>query len=269
MGTTAHPPRRRGRGRLTATLIAAGGLVACALGPGDPARPADPRSYQATALAGSYIQLVDEVGERIPASYIPFGQAACDDGRDNDVDGMPDAGDGDCVGVDDANERLPGLQPYAPATLPLTVDAEGVIAVDPSDLVMPQSEWCTQVGDDTPWCAGVTLRGTGPEQSGLYFTGTTPVLPLPVTIEIEALSGFPGGFGDRCAIRDIDSLLAGPYDPVTGVATLRTTDLAVDRATGCGAWTEGVNRVLGLPTTGNSTLVLTIVDDTGAPLRVD
>jgi hypothetical protein len=248
-----------GRG---AALLAAGLVAGCL------ATPANPGPFTGTAQPGSYIALVDEAGATIPASYVDFGRPACADGRDNDADAVADLGDTGCVDADDANERLPGLQAYVPSTLPMTVNPSGVIVVEPTDLVVQQREYCFDAGTGTPWCTGITLRGSGPTRRGTIETDSTLTLPVPITIAMEAVSGFPSGFGDDCVIPHIESVLVGSYDEQTGTAELHMSGVPVEQAPDCGTWTASVNAALGLPTTGGSTLVVTLLDPAGEPLQL-
>lgn len=248
-----------GRG---AALLAAGLVAGCL------ATPANPGPFTATALPGSHIALVDETGATIPASYVDFGRPACADGRDNDVDGVADLGDAGCVNAEDANERLPGLQAYVPSTLPVTVNPSGVIVVDPTALVVQQREYCFDAGTGAPWCTGITLQGSGPVRRGMIETDSTLTLPVPITIAMETVSGFPSGYGDGCVIPHIDAVLVGSYDEQTGTAELHMSGVPVERAPDCGVWTDSVNAALGLPANGGATLVVRLLDAAGEPLRL-
>jgi hypothetical protein len=262
-----------GRGFL---LLAAGALLAlgtgCAEWPGRPPRPADrpvvanPGRFTATAGPGSFLELVDSEGTPIAASHVDFGRPACSDGKDNDLDGGIDAGsDSQCVGADDANERLDGLQPAVASTLPLTVSRNGTIVVDPTELVVQQREYCFDAGE--LWCTGITLRGAGPRRLG-RITGSSVTIPIPITIKLDALTGFPG-FDSDCEIPYIDSVFSGRNDDANaGTVRLATRDVPVAAAADCGPWTDQVNAVLGLPTVGRSVIELTIANANGDPIQL-
>jgi hypothetical protein len=262
-----------GRGVL---LLAVGALLAlgtgCAQWPGQPPRPADrpvvtnPGRFTATAGPGSFLELVDSEGTPIAASHVAFGRPACADGKDNDLDGAPDAGsDRQCVGAEDANERLDGLQPAVASTLPLDVGRNGTIVVDPTRLVVQQREYCFDAGE--LWCTAITLRGAGPRRLG-RITGSSLTVPIPITIELDALTGFPD-FGSDCEIPYIDSVFSGRnYDESAGTVRLATSDVPVAAAADCGPWTEEVNSVLGLPTVGDSVIELTIANRNGDPIQL-
>jgi hypothetical protein len=257
--------RRAGRwGTRGLAVVAAGFAAAGCLAP-----PTNPGPFTATATVGSHLELVDEHGDVIPASHVDFGGPACADGRDNDVDGRADLADRGCAGADDANERVPGLQEHVPTTVPITVKPSGVIVVRPTEMVVQQREYCLDAGTGTPWCVGITLQGAGPARYGSIETDGILTLPLPITIAMEAVSGFPTGFGPDCVIPYIDSAFTGPYDEATGVATLEVSGVPVDRAPDCGDWTAQVNAALGLPATGTSMVVGTVLNADGEPLQVE
>jgi hypothetical protein len=226
----------------------------------------NPGRFTATAGPGSFLELVDGEGTPIPASHVDFGRPACADGKDNDLDGGVDAGsDPQCVGPGDANERLDGLQPAVASTLPIIVRRDGTVVVDPTDLVVQQREYCFDAGD--LWCTGITLRGAGPSRRG-RITGSRVTIPIPITIKLDALTGFPG-FDSDCEIPYIDSVFSGAnYDETAGTVRLATSDVPVAPAADCGPWTEQVNAVLGLPTVGRSVIELTITNHNGDPIQL-
>jgi hypothetical protein len=250
-------------------VLALGG---CARWPGRPPVPADlpsvtnPGRFTGTAGTGSFLELVDGEGAPIPASHVDFGRPACADGKDNDLDGDRDVGsDPQCAGADDANERLDGLQPAVPSTLPLGVRRNGTIVVDPTDLVIQQREYCLDIGEI--WCTGITLRGAGPSRRG-FINGSRVTIPIPITIKLDALTGFPG-FDPNCEIPHIESVFTGDdYDEATGTVTLTTSNVPVAPAADCGPWTDQINAVLGLPTVGRSVIELTIVNESGEPIQL-
>jgi hypothetical protein len=258
-----HRPFLR-RAAALAALAAVGVTAGCLPEP----RPTNHGQFTGEALPGSFLELVDGNGAPIPASNVDFGRPACGDGKDNDVDGLADAADPACVGRADANERLPGLQEVVPTTLPVRVKPNGVVTVRPSDLVVQQREVCLDLGTGEPWCTGITLRGAGPARRG-SITRDTLTLPIPITIEMVGLSGFPTPLGPDCVIPYIDSVFTGSYDEDTGVAELSVSDVSVERAPDCGAWTEAINGTLGLPTTGRSALVVSLRNDAGDPVRFE
>ena len=263
-------PRRPTHPRSLAIAAVAGLALgaACTPAPPPPAGelPTNPGRFTGTIEPGSFLQTVDEGGRPYPASHIDLGRPACADGKDNDVDATTDVDDPGCVGADDANERLAGHQAFEPTTVAINVRANGVISVRPSDIVVQQREYCLPVGDDV-LCSGITVRGAGPPVRG-SISGTTMTIPYPITIDIEWLSG-DWTVEEGCAIGYIDSVFTGDdYDEATGRVTLRTADVPVPAATGCGPFENAINGSLGVPTLGESTVVSTFVDADGVPIQL-
>jgi hypothetical protein len=248
-------------------LVAAGALVLTGVA-GCFSEPANPGAFTVEAGPGTWLETYDAEGSAFAASHVDFGVAACADGVDNDVDGVADGADAGCVGADDANERLPGRQDVVPTTLPLRVNEHGVLLVDPTDLVVQQREWCFPVAGGEPWCTGITLRGDGPARWG-GIDEDEILLPIPITIELETVSGVPSPYGPGCVIPHIDATFYGSYDPATGAFEMSVDDVPVGAVPDCGAWTAPVNAALGTPTMGRSVITGTILDDEGEPVSFE
>ena len=248
-------------------LWAAGALVLTGAA-GCFSEPANPGTFTVEAGPGSWLETYDADGTAFAASRVDHGVAACADGVDNDVDGSADGADAGCVGAEDANERLPGRQEVLPTTLPVKVDAHGVVHLDPTDLVVQQREWCFPVSGGEPWCTGITLRGSGPVRWG-GIDEDEILLPIPITIELETVSGFTSPYGPRCVVPHIDATFYGSYDPATGAFEMTVDGVPVGATPDCGAWTAQVNAALGTPTMGRSVITGTILDDDGDPVSFD
>ena len=258
MGTAGRPRRRTRRIGPGLAVVAAVGLAAsCVTNPGE---------FTATIGPGSFIELVDEAGQPNPESFLDIGNPACNDGADNDLDGAVDTGaDPQCDSAGDANERLDGVQAYVPTTLPFQVEPDGHFTVQPTDLEILPVEHCVPGTAGEVWCLAVTLRGAGPERQG-SINGSHVELPIPITLKFDAVVGFPG-FDPACASDYIDAPFSGDnYDEATGQVTVRVENQRVLALTNCGDWTEVLNQVLGLPTVGQSTLELTLLDADGDPI---
>ena len=248
--------------------LAAAGLVALLGAAGCFSEPANPGEFTLRVEPSSWLETTDGGGNPYPASHVEYGAPACADGVDNDLDGQADTGDDTCAGLDDANERLAGHQPFVPTSVPVEVNEHGVVFVDPADFVSQQREWCLDVGAGEPWCTGITLRGSGERRWGAIDEDSL-VIPLPITIELEAVSGFPSGYGPDCVLPHIDALFEGTYDPDTGAVDLAVAGVPVGAAPSCGEWTDAVNGSLGVPTTGRSVLTGTLLDADGRPVSFD
>jgi hypothetical protein len=273
--TAAADRRRRGVGRrvfLAATFVLLAAGVGAAVVLSDPppgsTRVTNPGTFTGTAGPGSHYRYVDRNGQAVPLAVLDIGRPSCADDEDNDLDGRTDRGDDGCADDSDANERLPGHQPYTPSTLPVRIKANGVITLRPSDLQVQPTEKCI-AGDDGPQCVSITPRGAGPARRGT-IEGDTITMPIPITVKLDAVTGYPG-FDPACEVGYSENIYTGDYDADTGVVVLETDPAAnpVPAATGCGDWTDAINGALGLPGTGAGRLVVTVLDEAGDPPRFD
>jgi hypothetical protein len=246
-------------------VLAVAGLVALIGAAGCFSEPANPGWFTLRAEPSSWLETYDATGHAYPASHVEYGAPACADGVDNDLDGVADATDPTCVGTDDANERLPGHQQFVPTSVAIQVNDNGVLFVDPADFVSQQREWCLDAGTGEPWCTGITLRGSGAPRWGSIDEDSI-MIPLPITIELEAVSGFPSGYGPDCVLPHMDAVFEGSYDPATGAVALAVDAVPVGAAPDCGAWTDAVNGALGVPTLGRSQATGTLLDADGDPV---
>jgi len=260
--TTARRTPWRRRGLAAAGALALTGAAGCF------SAPTSPGAFTLEAGPSSWLETHDASGNGYPASHVEFGAPACADGKENDLDGVTDVADGGCVGGDDANERLQGHQAHVPTSVPVEISRHGVITLDPTQLVSQQREWCLDAGTGEPWCTGITLRGAGPDRWGAIDDDAIAI-PLPITIELEALSGFPSGYGPDCVLPYIDATFAGSYDPATGAFEMAVEGVPVGAAPDCGVWTASVNAALGTPTTGRSVMTGTLLDGDGRPLSFE
>jgi len=223
--------------------------------------------FTGTAGPGSSYRYVDRLGQAVPLAVLDIGHPSCADEEDNDLDGLVDRVDDGCVDDTDANERLPGHQPYTPSTLPVQIRSDGVITLRPSDLQVQPTEKCI-AGDAEPQCLSITPRGAGPARRGT-IEGTTITMPIPITVKFDAVAGYPG-FDPACEVGYSENVYSGEYDEDTGVVVLETgPDNPVPAATDCGAWTDAINGALGLPGVGFGRLVVTVLDEAGDPPRID
>lgn len=245
--------------------VAAVGALALTGAAGCFSAPSNPGAFTLVAGPSSWLETYDAAGSGYPASHVEFGAPACADGKDNDVDGVVDVSDDGCVGADDANERLPGRQAHVPTSVPVEVSPHGLVTLDPTQLVTQQREWCFDAGTGEPWCTGITLRGAGPERWGAIDDDAIAV-PLPITIELETVSGFPSGYGPDCILPYIDATFAGSYDPTTGGFEMSVEEVPVGAAPDCGVWTASVNAALGTPAMGRSVITGTLLDGDGRPV---
>lgn len=226
----------------------------------------NPGSFTLTANAPSEMRIKDASGD--VSFTLDIGTPACQDGQDNDGDfyfDYPD--DPDCASPLDANERLAGVQPYEPSTLPLQVATDGVITSDPTGLDVQPWEFCP-VGGDSPICFLQTAKGTGGAVTGSVGpSGLT--LPWPTVIDIDASAGVTDLPAD-CHMGPIAATLTGSsYDEITGAATLTTPDVAVPAVTTCGVWNDVINAYLGLPTVGDASVQASILNAAGEPIAID
>ena len=259
--------RRGGRLGYLATILVlfmAGVSAAVVLGdsPPPPVVTPNPGRFTGVAGPGSFYEYLYPDGQPVPLAYFDAGRPSCADEEDNDLDGRTDAQDPECDGQSDANERLDGIQPYTPSSLPVKIKANGVITVRPSDLQVQPAEKCVE-GEDGPWCLLISPRGAGPARRG-SIEGHRITLPIPMTIKFDAVTGYPG-FDPRCEVGYTENVYVGEdYDPETGVVVLETdADNAAPAATDCGEWTDAINSAIGLPGVGHSKLVITLRNEVG------
>ncbi|MGH9228882.1 MAG: hypothetical protein ACRD07_09160 [Acidimicrobiales bacterium] len=256
--------------RLLVAVAAATALIVTMAGPAS-ADVSNPGTFEATILDGSTIALTAETFE--------VGTSACEDGKDNDFDGNTDHSsvsadpDAECDSVDDANERLDGVQTNPDATITFDVDADGDITLDPADIVFPETELCTDLGFDV-WCLGATIVGSGSSAfsgfidpdgpSGVTGTGTIS-LPVVIQVDLRDTDGFPN-FNDDCFIGPISmTLTSNDYNHTTGTATLSASSVDVPAVTmDCGSfivdYNDAINDRLQLPDTEVAVTLLTDVD---------
>lgn len=226
-------------------------------------------AFTLTVGSGSTVALFDAGGE--PAMSFSLSDVrACADTVDNDLDGRSDFGrDPQCDSADDANERLDGVQATVPPTLPMEIKAGGEVLFDPTDLVLPPAEVCTDLGLlGGIICTSSTVHGVGAAQTGSIDTETHVItLTLPLVVEIDAVVGLPG-FGSDCAIGPISpTFVATDYDQATGDTTLVATDVPVAAVTNCGSLYNGfVNDLAGLPGTADISLRSSILNGEGDPI---
>ena len=220
----------------------------------------NPGPFDIVAHEGSNLTLEDAGGAI--TFTLDTGTPACDNGQDDDVDGLADTADPDCTSASDDNERLMGAQVLAPTVQPVDIDGAGTMTYDPTEMVVPQREFCLDAGN----CLGLTVEGRGGTRTGTVAADGVH-LPLTIAVEIDALVGFDG-VGTDCEIGPIESeFVASDYDTTTGEAAMVAADAPVPGATGCGDWTSLFNAFLGLPTLGNSLLNATILDAGGQPIQ--
>jgi hypothetical protein len=225
----------------------------------------NPGPFTITGHPGSFLDLEDGSGNQ--TIVFDVGSPQCDDGLDNDLDGVADGGDAQCTSGSDANERLAGGQPYTAGAIPVDIDAAGTMTYDSEDLVFQQREYCLPVSETEVWCIGATIRGVGTGQTGSIESGSLQ-LPAPTRIDLDAVVGFPG-LGANCHIGTINAVMSGDsYDLTTGESQLVANDIAVPTASDCGDWTAAIDAFMGLPTVGNATLEVTILNGSGQPVQL-
>lgn len=226
----------------------------------------NPGTFTMSIDSGSRMEVLDAEGN--VTFTLDIGQPACADDQDNDLDGHVDSGsDPECDSPADANERLDGLQTATASSVPLEIDAAGVVTVDATALEVQQREVCPVTIEGVPWCLGVTVVGVGTPQTGSIDASGLSV-PWNVQLEIEAVTGF-ADLGTSCVIGPISTVLEGDiYDTVTGEAPIEAAGATLPAAAGCGPWTDGINAFLGLPATGTASLDTTILDADGNPVSV-
>jgi hypothetical protein len=238
-------------------------LAACITNPGE---------FTLTMLEGSTFTLTDLSGNPTIVTTLS-DTPSCGDAIDNDLDGLTDyPGDPACASSDDDNERLSGLQslPGSVATM-IEIDAAGGVSGDPSDFEIPQRERCIDTGESGVWCLGITVHGVGSTQTGTVNTTTHEItLALPLAIELDALTGFPG-LDLSCHIGPIDTtLVADDYNTTTGAATLEVADAPVPAVSGCGGGYDDLfNLALSLPGHADVVALTTILDADGGPIVFD
>jgi len=264
---------RRGGRAARAAIVTAGlvlGLTAATVPSCEPPPKVveNPGRFTGVNGPGSFYEYLGADGGSDPVRSFDAGNPMCDDGIDNDADGLVDGGaDPECVGDRDANERLAGGQPYLGTSLPVRIKADGVIVVRPRDVRVQPVEKCLDNGGEL-WCLNIVPRGEGPVLHG-SVTRDRITLPVPMAIHFDAISGYPG-LDPRCKVGVTPNVyVAEDYDEATGTATFATGPGNVAPAmTNCGEWTDLLNAVLALPAVASSVLVTTIVDEQGEPLRL-
>lgn len=254
-------------GGAVALLAVVGGVVACE--PPPPVEVENPGVFTGTNEPGSFYEYLNADGVPMERSMFDSGNPACDNGIDDDADTQIDTagGDPECDSADDANERLDGVQEYGGSYLPVTIEEDGRIIVDPSELRVEPMEKCLMSGGEL-WCLEIQPKGAGPVREGVV-TPDLVVVPIPMTIDFDLISGYPG-FDDRCAVGYTENIyFAEDYDEETGRLTLRTVpENPVPAIANCGQWTDLLNSVLGLPGTGRSELIVTMENADGETPRV-
>jgi hypothetical protein len=246
--------RRTRRGTVGAAAVAvvalAGGCVTNA------------GSFTATMRPGSFLEVLDGGGVPNPQSHIELGTPSCRNGVDDDLDGKTDAADQQCDATNDHNERLDGVQAFVAPTLPFQVASDGHFTVQPTDFVAQPVERCVPATGGAVWCVAITVKGTGGERQG-SINGTRVRLPLPVTLKIDAVTGFPG-FDPRCESDYINGPYAGEgYDQATGNVTEQVAHETWLALTNCGFYNATLNTLLGLPAESQSTLNWTLRNASG------
>jgi hypothetical protein len=223
--------------------------------------------FEVAAGPGSTLQLVDFDG--LPAAQLDFTAIDCDDGIDNDLDGLIDSSDAECDATNDASERLTGIQEQLPARIPIQVDAAGTVTVEPSEMVFQPQEECALVDESTVWCLLLTVEGDGPAQTGSVQSNGIITIPWPVHISVDATVGYPG-LAEGCQIGPINAVLgASTYDFDTGETTLEASDVTVPATTTCGSpWDDFINGALGLPSLSDSHVPATILNPEGQPIAM-
>ena len=158
------------------------------------------------------------------------------------------------------------MQAYGGSYLAATIEEDGRLFVDPADLRVEPTEKCL-VNNGELWCLNIVPQGTGPVREGI-MTHDLVAFAIPMTIKFDLISGYPG-FDPRCEIPYTENVYVGEdYDTETGVVVFET--LPSNRAPAienCGDWTGLLNAVLGLPATARSTLVVTMKNEAGEPVR--
>lgn len=250
-----------------AVLVLAGAGAAVVLRPASEAPEltlVNPGKFTGVAGPGSYYAYLDPAGEVNPLTYFDAGRPSCADGEDNDADGLVDAEDQGCAGEVDANERLAEAQPYTRTELSVKLKASGVMTLLPSDVRVQPVEKCAPLGPDGEvWCLLVSPRGAGPLQRGEVRAGGTE-LPLPLTIKLDAIAGYPG-FDPRCEIGYTEHVyVAEVFDPAAGTVVFESArESEAPALRHCGEWTDFLNEALGLPAAVESRLVVSIRNDVG------
>jgi hypothetical protein len=229
----------------------------------------NPGPFTIRVTPGAEVFLKDDVGGNITREFT-YDDPACSDGSDNDLDGLTDFGsDSQCDAANDTNERVDGVQSFTAPSLPIEIDEAGEITTDPTDLVFPQTEVCIDLGSSGGVsCMGLTVRGTGGPQTGNVNSETEELtLNLPLTIDLDALVGFPG-LGANCAIGPINgSYVANDYNTTTGATTFFVLDVPVPAASNCGTnYNTLINGWGGLPGAADIIITCTILNPNGDPI---
>jgi hypothetical protein len=223
-------------------------------------------SFTATMRPNSFLEVLDLNGVPNPHSHLDIGTPACGDGIDDDLDGVTDGADAQCDAANDHNERLNGVQAFVAPTLPFEVESDGHFHVQPTGFLAQPVERCMPATGGAVWCVAVTMKGSGGERQG-SVNGTRVRLPLPATLKINAVTGFPG-IDPLCETDYINGPYAGEgYDEATGNITEQVAHETWPALTNCGPYNDMLDTFLGLPAESQSTLNWTLKNASGETIH--
>lgn len=231
----------------------------------------NPGPFTATVLAGSSLTLSG-------GQVFGLGKPACNDGIDNDLVEGIDLADADCASANDANERLAGAQAYVAPKVNVSVTGAGVVNLAANGIVFPPGEVCVNTGIGI-WCLNATIAGSAATVGSIDPEGPTAAaadgtisLPVKMTVELDAVVGFPGLSANCRIIPGTATLVSSNYNKTNGNATLtNSAAVSVPAVAGCGSfgfinYDTTINGQLGLPGTANVSLLVQIRNALNQPV---